>query len=183
MPDTYSIKPQIYNISHANPNVDFVTKKRYFLWHTTYTPQFHSPQIYAHHEAVGFRWSPAASFVLCLYRSHIWGRCSGARTGSYRYESIDGCRWVRDWRVFCGGWWCGLIEGVVERIIENCLSSLFSLWLAPSLLLWLFLYWSIPLKKEKPSSCVGKIKALLKGWLGGISLHWSFIVFDVFTFY
>ena len=27
MPDTYSIKPQIYNISHANTNVDFVTKK------------------------------------------------------------------------------------------------------------------------------------------------------------
>lgn len=26
MPDTYSIKPQIYNISHANTNVDFVTK-------------------------------------------------------------------------------------------------------------------------------------------------------------
>ena len=42
---------------------------------------------------------------------------------------------------------------------------------------------SIPQKKEKPSSCVAKIKALLKGWLGGISLHWSFIVFDVFTFY
>ena len=27
MPDTYSIKPQKYNISHANTNVDFVTKK------------------------------------------------------------------------------------------------------------------------------------------------------------
>ena len=27
MPDTYSIKPQIYNINHANTNVDFVTKK------------------------------------------------------------------------------------------------------------------------------------------------------------
>ena len=27
MPDTYSIKPQIYNISHATTNVDFVTKK------------------------------------------------------------------------------------------------------------------------------------------------------------
>ena len=27
MPDTYSIKPQIYNISHANTNVDFITKK------------------------------------------------------------------------------------------------------------------------------------------------------------
>ena len=26
MPDTYSIKLQIYNISHANTNVDFVTK-------------------------------------------------------------------------------------------------------------------------------------------------------------
>lgn len=26
MPDIYSIKPQIYNISHANTNVDFVTK-------------------------------------------------------------------------------------------------------------------------------------------------------------
>lgn len=30
MPDTYSIKPQIYNISHANTNVDFVTKKDTF---------------------------------------------------------------------------------------------------------------------------------------------------------
>ena len=66
MPDTYSIKPQIYNISHANTNVDFVTKKRYFLWHTTYTPQFHSPQICTRLGAAGFRWSPAASFVLCL---------------------------------------------------------------------------------------------------------------------
>ena len=66
MPDTYSIKPQIYNISHANTNIDFVTKKRYFLWHTTYTPQSRSPQIYKHLEAAGFRWSPAASFVLCL---------------------------------------------------------------------------------------------------------------------
>ena len=26
--------------------------------------------------------------------------------------------------------------------VEDCLSSLFSLWLAPSLFLWLFLYWS-----------------------------------------
>ena len=26
MPDTYSIKTQIYNISHVNTNVDFVTK-------------------------------------------------------------------------------------------------------------------------------------------------------------
>ena len=32
----------------------------------TYTPQSHSPQIYTHCEAAGFRWSPAASFVLCL---------------------------------------------------------------------------------------------------------------------
>ena len=32
----------------------------------TYTPQSHSPQIYTHLEAAGFRWSPAASFVLCL---------------------------------------------------------------------------------------------------------------------
>ena len=30
MPDTYSIKPPIYNISHANTNVDFVTKKDTF---------------------------------------------------------------------------------------------------------------------------------------------------------
>ena len=30
MPDTYSIKPQIYNISHANTNIDFVTKKDTF---------------------------------------------------------------------------------------------------------------------------------------------------------
>lgn len=30
MPDTYSIKPQIYNISHANTNVDLVTKKDTF---------------------------------------------------------------------------------------------------------------------------------------------------------
>ena len=27
MPDTYSIKPQIYNISHANTNIDFVTSE------------------------------------------------------------------------------------------------------------------------------------------------------------
>ncbi len=44
-----------------------VTQIRY----TTYTPQFHSPQIYIHLEAAGFRWSPATSFVLCLCRSHI----------------------------------------------------------------------------------------------------------------
>lgn len=37
----------------------------------TYTPQSHSPQIYTHLEAAGFRRSPAASFVLCLCRSHI----------------------------------------------------------------------------------------------------------------
>lgn len=70
----------------------------------TYTPQFHSPQICTHLEAAGFRLSPAASFVLCLYRNHILGRCSGARTGFHRCESIDGCRWVRDWIGFCGGW-------------------------------------------------------------------------------
>lgn len=29
---------------------------------STYTPQFHSPQIYTHCEAAGFRWSPAALF-------------------------------------------------------------------------------------------------------------------------
>ena len=50
-----------------------------FLWDVpvigtslfTYTPQSHSPQKYTHHEAAGSRYSPAASFVLCLCRSHI----------------------------------------------------------------------------------------------------------------
>ena len=37
MPDTYSIKPQIYNISHANTNVDFVTKKILLVTHYIYT--------------------------------------------------------------------------------------------------------------------------------------------------
>ena len=52
-----------------------------------------------------------------LCRSHIWGRCSGARTGSHRCESIDGCRWSRDWIGFCGGWWCGFVI-VMERVIS-----------------------------------------------------------------
>lgn len=54
MPDTYSIKPQIYNISHANTNVDFVTKKDTSCdtLHTHLNP---IPQIYTHREAAGFR--------------------------------------------------------------------------------------------------------------------------------
>ena len=52
----------------------------------------------------------------------------------------------------------------IRAEVEDCLSCLFSLLLAPSLFLWLFLYGIIPLKKEKPSSCVGrKIKAYRKG--------------------
>ena len=45
--------------------------------------------------------------------------------------------------------------------------------------------WLLP-TKEKPLSYVGWAQDkgfIWKGGLGGISLHWSFIVFDVFTFY
>lgn len=37
---------------------------------STYTPQSHSPQIYIHFEAVGFRGSPAA----LLKKNHKWTR-------------------------------------------------------------------------------------------------------------
>ena len=41
-----------------------------------------------------------------------------------------------------------------------------------------------PQRKSPCPTLLGrKTKALLKGWLGEVSLHWSFIVFDVFTFY
>lgn len=65
MPDTYSIKPQIYNISHANTNVDFVTKKILLVTHYIYTSIPFTPNIHTS-QAAGFRWSQAASFVLCL---------------------------------------------------------------------------------------------------------------------
>lgn len=90
-----------------------------WLYKITYTPQSHSPQRYKHLEAAGFRRSPAASFVLCLCKSRIWGRCSGARTGFHRCESIDGCWWVRDWRGFCGVWWCGLHKDLIISTVVD----------------------------------------------------------------
>ena len=61
-------------------------------------------QKYTHLEAAGFRWNPAASFVLCLYRSRILGRCNDAIPGFRRSLSIDGCRRDRGKRGFFLGW-------------------------------------------------------------------------------
>ncbi len=70
----------------------------------TYTPQFHSTQTRIHLEAAGFRWNPAASFVLCLCRSRILGRCSGAIPESRHSLSIDGCLRDRGMIGFFLGW-------------------------------------------------------------------------------
>ena len=108
----------------------------------TYTPRLHSPQKYTHHEAAGFDLSPAASFVLCLYRSRILGRCSESSAGSRRCASKGGYRRVRGSRGFCGGWKCeyfawsfGLVECTVEGVIEDVGGGLDGAWEAVATIL------------------------------------------------